>query len=167
MQQNNRKILLALYVRLEDSEGIRIFPALGTELCALFCFTLLYTASMPPCKMVFTRQSFITKNTVINTAAMPQYKTVIYTTNISPFFSIRRWHSFHSNTKFGRSCDRRKPVNKWFGIKEAHERHRRTPFRSKRNAAYEFGRTVKLCHNFPKSLTTDCLKSFGKVKKVM
>ena len=62
MQQNNRKILLALYVHLEYSEGIKTFPALDTELCALFCFTLLYAAYMPPCKMVFTRQSFITKN---------------------------------------------------------------------------------------------------------
>ena len=32
---------------------------------------------------------------------------------------------------------------------------------------YEFGRTTKLCHNFPKSLTTDCVKCFGKVEKVM
>ena len=52
----------------------------------------------------------------------------------SPFFSIRRWHFFHSNMKFGRSCDRRKPVNKWFGVKEA--RHRRMPFCSKTNAAH-------------------------------
>ena len=50
-------------------------------------------------------------------------------------FSIRRWHYFHSNTKFGRSCDRRKPVNKFFCVKEAHARHRRTPFRSETNAA--------------------------------
>ena len=27
---------------------------------------------------------------------------------------------------------------------------------------YEFGRIAKLCHNFPKSLTTDCVKCFGK-----
>ena len=27
------------------------------------------------------------------------------------------------------------------------------------------GRTAKLCHNFPKSLTTDCVKCFGKVDK--
>ena len=45
------------------------------------------------------------------------------------------WHSFHSNTKFCRSCGRRKPVNKWFSVKEAHLRHRRTPLRSKTNAA--------------------------------
>ena len=30
---------------------------------------------------------------------------------------------------------------------------------------YEFGRTAKLCHNFPKSLTIDCVKCFGKVDK--
>ena len=113
MQQNNRKILLALYVRLEYSEGIQIFPALDTEPCALFCFTLLYTASMPPCKMVFTRQSFITKNTVINTAAMPQ-NNIIYTTHISLYSPVA---PFHSNTKFSRSCDRRKPVNKWFAYR--------------------------------------------------
>ena len=88
MQRNNLKILLALYVRLEYREGIKSFPALDTEPCALFYFTLLYTASMPPCKMVFTRQSFITKNTVINTAAMPHYKTVIYTTNISLYSPV-------------------------------------------------------------------------------
>ena len=29
----------------------------------------------------------------------------------------------------------------------------------------KFGRTTKLCHNFPKSLTTDCVKCFGKVDK--
>ena len=30
---------------------------------------------------------------------------------------------------------------------------------------YEFGRTAKLCHNFLKSLTTDCVKCFGEVDK--
>ena len=30
---------------------------------------------------------------------------------------------------------------------------------------YEFGRTNKLCHDFPKSLTTNCVKCFGKVDK--
>ena len=30
---------------------------------------------------------------------------------------------------------------------------------------YELGRTAKLCHNVPKSLTTDCAKCFGKVNK--
>ena len=30
---------------------------------------------------------------------------------------------------------------------------------------YEFGETAKLCHNFPKSPTTDCVKCFGKVDK--
>ena len=30
---------------------------------------------------------------------------------------------------------------------------------------YKFGRTAKLCHNFSKSLTTDCVKCFGKVDK--
>ena len=30
---------------------------------------------------------------------------------------------------------------------------------------YEFGGIAKLCHNFPKSLTTDCVKFFRKVDK--
>ena len=38
---------------------------------------------------------------------------------------------------------RHKPVNKWFGVKEAHARHRPTPFRSKTNAAIVYeNRTI-------------------------
>ena len=93
-QQNNRKSLLALYIRLDYSEGIKIFPALDTEPRALFSFTLLYTVSMPPCKMVFSWQSCSCAG--------------CYGHGGRHFSRFAGGTLFHSNTKFGLSCDRRK-----------------------------------------------------------
>ena len=39
------------------------------------------------------------------------------------------------------------------------------PFLELPHNCYELGRTAKLRHNFPKNLTTDCIKCFGKFNK--
>ena len=60
-------------------KGIKIYTALDTVPCALFCFILLYTVSMPSCKMaVIYHEKHDYKH-----CCHAQYKTIIYMTNIS------------------------------------------------------------------------------------